>query len=126
VFALAAQIYQVVEQFKEVADSVCIAQKNISATDERVVLFLKLTPGYEASDDLINRLKKAIREQLSPRHVPAIILPTQEIPYTISGKKVEIAVRNMIEGIEVKNSSALANPASLQLYENIPALAAWS
>lgn len=119
-----AEIYQVVEQFTEVSDSVCVGQRNSSGSDERVVLFLKLNPGVNYSDDIVSRIKKLVREQLSPRHVPAVIVPIQEIPYTISGKKVEIAVRNVIEGEEVKNSGALSNPSCLELYKNIPQLAA--
>jgi acetoacetyl-CoA synthetase len=121
-----AEIYQVVEQFREVMDSVCVAQKNSAETDERVVLFLKLGEGIPFTDDLAARIKKSVREQLSPRHVPAVIMPIKDIPYTISGKKVEIAVRNVIEGQEVKNSGALANPASLELYKNITQLGPWS
>jgi len=121
-----AEIYQIVENFIEISDSVCVAQRNQSGSDERVVLFLKLIPTSEFNDDLVNRVKKSIREQLSPRHVPAAILPILDIPYTISGKKVEIAVRNIIEGEEVKNVGALANPQSLDQYRNLPALQVWS
>jgi len=120
-----AEIYQIVEHFIEISDSVCVAQRNNSRTEERVVLFLKLSPGFELTPDLVTRIKTAIREHLSPRHVPAVILPIPDIPYTISGKKVEIAVRNMIENEEVKNKGALANPNSLELYEKIPQLQIW-
>jgi len=116
----------VVEQFKEISDSVCVGQRNESKSDERVILFLKLVEGNVFTNELTTSLKKAIREKLSPRHVPAVILPVEEIPYTISGKKVEIAVRNVIEGEQVKNKGALANPQSLDCYQNIPELAAWS
>jgi acetoacetyl-CoA synthetase len=78
------------------------------------------------SDELVNRIKISIREQLSPRHVPAVLLPITDIPYTISGKKVEIAVRNIIEGEEVKNVGALSNPNCLDLYRNIPILQNYS
>jgi len=143
-----------VESFIEITDSVCVAQKNSCGSDERVILFLKLSPGAQFDEGLVSRLKKSIREQLSPRHVPAVILPITDIPvsvvlkkilflfsskgsnglkiflfcfqYTISGKKVEIAVRNVIEGEDVKNKGALANPHSLDLYKNIPQLASWS
>ncbi|XP_021947550.1 acetoacetyl-CoA synthetase isoform X2 [Folsomia candida] len=121
-----AEIYQIVEHFIEVSDSVCVAQRNEAGTDERVVLFLRLLPNIAFSDDLVNRIKLVIREQLSPRHVPAVILPISDIPYTISGKKVEIAVRNIIEGEEVKNVGALANPKCLDLYRNIPVLQTYS
>lgn len=68
------------EQFKDVSDSVCVGQRNHSKSDERVVLFLKLAEGKEFTNELVATLKKAIRENLSPRHVPAIILETKEIP----------------------------------------------
>ncbi|ODM96037.1 Acetoacetyl-CoA synthetase [Orchesella cincta] len=121
-----AEIYQIVEQFNEISDSVCVGQRNKSKSDERVVLFLKLVEGNSFTNELTTSLKKAIRENLSPRHVPSVILPVAEIPYTISGKKVEIAVRNVIEGEQVKNKGALANPQSLDCYQNIAELAAWS
>jgi len=121
-----AEIYQVVENFIEVSDSVCVAQRNSAGNDERVVLFLKLVPKMNFSDELVNKIKMAIREQLSPRHVPAVILPITDIPYTMTGKKVEIAVRNIIEGEEVKNVGALSNPSSLDLYRNIPVLQTYS
>jgi len=74
------QIYVLVENFLEISDSVCVAQKNASGSDERVVLFLKLLPGSEFTVDLVNRVKKSIREELSPRHVPAVILQIKDIP----------------------------------------------
>jgi len=74
------------------------------------------------TDALITQLKSTIRKKCSPRHVPALILPIDDIPYTINGKKVEIAVKKILKGEDVLNRDALANPESLDLYKNIPAL----
>ena len=92
--------------------------------DERIVLFLKLLPENTFNEELVGKIKKMIRENASPRHVPAIIMPIADIPYTINMKKVEIAVRKIIQGEEVKNREALANPESLDLYKNLPELQA--
>ncbi|XP_068220574.1 acetoacetyl-CoA synthetase-like [Palaemon carinicauda] len=119
-----SEIYNIVEQFKEVSDSVCVGQRN-AAGEERVVLFLKLDPEASFNQDFTRRIVVAIRSQLSARHVPSVILPIAEIPYTVSGKKVEVAVRQMIEGATVKNRSALSNPDSLDLYANLPELQGW-
>ncbi|KAI3634896.1 hypothetical protein MIR68_007277 [Amoeboaphelidium protococcarum] len=119
-----AELYNVVEkQFKvEVADSLAIGQRRHGDTDERVVLFLKLNPGQQLTDDLRNRIKAQIRTQLSPRHVPAFILPIDDIPYTVNGKKVEVAVKKILNGQSVTPSATLANPESLVLYKNIKEL----
>ncbi|XP_045614538.2 acetoacetyl-CoA synthetase [Procambarus clarkii] len=119
-----AEIYNIVEQFEEVSDSVCVGQRN-AAGEERVVLFLKLHLHAELGQELTRRIVVAIRSELSARHVPALILPIMEIPYTVSGKKVEVAVRQMIQGETVTNRAALSNPDSLDLYANIPQLQAW-
>ncbi|KAG7163432.1 Acetoacetyl-CoA synthetase-like [Homarus americanus] len=119
-----AEIYNIVEKFEEVSDSVCVGQRN-AAGEERVVLFLKLHPTAEFTPELTSRVVVAIRSELSARHVPAVILPIAEIPYTLSGKKVEVAVRQMIQGETVKNRAALSNPDSLDLYANIPQVQAW-
>jgi len=116
-----AEIYRVVESFNEVSDSLVIGQEWDG--DQRMILFLKLSDSYEINDDLIQKIKQSIRAACSPRHVPEIILPTEDIPYTISGKKVEIAVKKIIDGEDVVNRDALANPESLDLYISIPELA---
>jgi len=116
-----AEIYRVVEAFNEVGDSLVIGQE--WKGDQRMILFLKLSDSYEINDDLIQKIKQSIRAACSPRHVPEIILPTEDIPYTISGKKVEIAVKKIIDGEDVVNRDALANPESLDLYISIPELA---
>lgn len=77
------------------------------------------------SDELVTRTKTSIRAQLSARHVPAVILETKEIPYTASGKKVEVAVKKIISGETVTNRGAFANPNALDLYSDIPELKAW-
>jgi acetoacetyl-CoA synthetase len=91
--------------------------------DERVVLFCKMHPGEELTADLINAIKAKIRSQLSPRHVPSFILPIKDIPYTLTGKKVEVSVKKIISGEKVLANSTLSNPESLELYYNIPELA---
>ncbi|KAJ8313031.1 hypothetical protein KUTeg_010404 [Tegillarca granosa] len=117
-----AEIYNIVESYKEIQDSVCVAQRNKDGSEERVILFLKMAPNSEFNDELKKSLKTNIRLQLSARHVPAHILQTEEIPYTINGKKVEVAVRKAIMGEEVVQKSALANPSCLDLYYNLPEL----
>ena len=115
-----AEIYRVVEAYQEVEDSLVIGQE--WNDDQRVILFLKMSSGHNLNDDLVAKIKKAIRTQCSPRHVPAIILETPAIPYTINGKKVEIAVRKIIVGSTVTNQDALANPESLDFYRDLPDL----
>lgn len=110
-----AEIYRVVENLEEIADSVVIGQK--VDDDERVVLFVKMADGFDLSEDLIKKIKKAIRINCTPRHVPAVILTTADIPYTINGKKVEVAVKKTVHGEEVKNKDALANPESLDYFK---------
>ncbi|MBZ4659822.1 MAG: acetoacetyl-CoA synthase, partial [Desulfacinum sp.] len=115
-----AEIYRQVETIPEVLDSLVVGQD--WDNDVRVILFVKLREGYELTDELINRIKKAIRENTTPRHVPAKIIAVPDIPYTISGKKVELAVRKVIHNQEVKNKDALANPESLDYFKDIPEL----
>ncbi|CAG5124946.1 unnamed protein product [Candidula unifasciata] len=117
-----AEIYQVVEGFKEIQDSVCVSQRSQDGLDERVVLFLKMAPGSEFGENVVNSLRTHIRTYLSARHVPAVILPIADIPYTISGKKVEVAIKQAISGQEVLQRGALANPDSIDLYYNLPEL----
>ena len=114
------EIYRVVEKFLEVKDSLVIGQK--WEDDERVILFIKLTQGSSLSDEFIQKMKQEIRNECSPRHIPNKILKIEDIPYTINGKKVEIAVKNIIHGEKVLNKDALANPESLRFYENLPEL----
>ena len=115
-----AEIYRVVEAMEEVADSLAIGQK--WKGDERVILFVKLAPGVELTEELKERIRKTIRQNLSPRHVPAKVISVPDIPYTINMKKVEIAVRNIIHGLPVANVDSLANPQSLEHYKDLPEL----
>ena len=112
-----AEIYRVVDNFSEVSDSLVVGQE--WGEDERIILFVKLASNQKLSDKLINDIKFSIKKSCSPRHVPAKILMVDDIPYTISGKKVEIAVKKIINGEEVKNKDALSNPQSLKLYRDI-------
>ena len=112
-----AEIYRVVEQMAEVADSLVVGVQ--SDGDELVALFLKMDEGTILNDNLINQIKSSIRANCSPRHVPSIIKSVEDIPYTISGKKVELAVKKIIHGEEVTNKDALANPEALECFKDI-------
>jgi len=119
-----AEIYRQVEQLDEVLESVVVGQHVHAATgdDERVVLFVRLRPGLALDDALRDRMRQRIRVNCSPHHVPRVILQVADIPRTISGKITEIAVRDVIHGRAVKNTDALANPASLELFQHLPEL----
>lgn len=115
-----ADIYRQVETLPEIADSIVVGQD--WDNDVRIILFVKLASGVEMNDVLVNKIKKTIRDNTSPRHVPARIIPVTDIPYTINMKKVELAVRNVIHGKPVLNKDALANPEALDLYKDLPEL----
>jgi acetoacetyl-CoA synthetase len=112
-----AEIYNVVEKLDEVADSVAIGQN--WEGDQRVLLFVKLAPGATLTDNLKDRIKKALRDKASPRHVPALIFDVPDIPYTFNMKKVESAITNIINGRPVTNRDALTNPESLDYFEKL-------
>ncbi len=114
-----AEIYNVIEQVPEIADSLVIGQK-ISG-DIRIVMFVLLNEGYELTDGLKEKIRKELRTKTSPRHVPKVILqaPPDGIPYTFSNKKVEIAVTKIIHGMPIANRGALRNPESLDFYEKM-------
>jgi acetoacetyl-CoA synthetase len=115
-----AEIYRQVENIPEVLDSLVVGQD--WEDDMRVILFVKLREGVQLSDDLVSRIKSTIRLNTTPRHVPAKIISIPDIPYTISGKKVELAVRKVIHNQEVMNKDALANPDALEYYRELPEL----
>ncbi|MCL6448660.1 MAG: acetoacetate--CoA ligase [Armatimonadetes bacterium] len=116
-----AEIYNQVEKLEEIADSLAIGQN--WEGDQRVILFVKLNPGFTLTEELQNKIKKTLREKASPRHVPALIVEVPDIPYTLNMKKVESAVTNIVNGRPVTNRDALVNPESLDYYEKIlPAL----
>jgi acetoacetyl-CoA synthetase len=112
-----AEIYNIVEEFDEVADSVAIGQS--WEGDQRVLLFVKLVEGATLSPDLVDKVKRALRDRASPRHVPALIVEVPDIPYTFNLKKVESAITNIVNGRQVTNRDALVNPASLDYFEKI-------
>ncbi|KAL5017384.1 hypothetical protein ScPMuIL_006973 [Solemya velum] len=117
-----AEIYSIVEGFKEIQDSVCVAQRKGDNSEERVVLFVRMAPGSDFNEEVVKRIKTCIRLHLSARHIPAVILPTTDIPYTINGKKVEVAVRRALMGLDVPQKGALRNPEAIDLYHEIPEL----
>jgi acetoacetyl-CoA synthetase len=114
------EIYRLLDQIEAIEDSVIVGQswKN----DVRVILFVKLAAGYELTDDLITKIKQTIRANASPRHVPSKILTIPDVPYTLNMKKVELAVKKVIEGKPVLNKDALSNPESLDYYADIKEL----
>ena len=115
-----AEIYRQVDLLKEIQDCVVVGQnwKN----DVRVILFVKMTEGYELTDEIVDKIKNTIRTHASPRHVPALILPVPDIPYTHNMKKVELAVKKVIHNQPVLNKDSLSNPEALDYYANIKAL----
>ena len=109
-----AEIYRAVETMPEIADSIAVGHD--TGGDVDVVLFVVLSPGVDLDDDLVARIKGRIRAETSPRHVPRHVIAVGAVPYTISGKKVEKAVRAMVAGEAVTDRSALANPEALEQY----------
>ena len=111
-----AEIYRQVEQLHEVVESLVIGQE--WEGDVRVVLFVRLRDELSLDDALIDKIKKQIRANTTPRHVPARVVQVNDIPRTKSGKIVELAVREVVHGRSVKNKEALANPEALELFAN--------
>ncbi len=112
-----AEIYKVVETMDEIADSLVVG-KNIN-DDVKVILFVVLKDKTILSNDLIQEIKNKIRKETTPRHVPSQIIQIKEVPYTISGKKVEMAVTKILNGENVDNREAIANPKSLDQFYKI-------
>jgi acetoacetyl-CoA synthetase len=121
-----AEIYREVEQIPEVLESVVIEQTVGAGADasSRIVLFVRLRPGHALDDALVERIRRRVREHLSPHHVPRVVAQVDDIPRTISGKITELAVRDVVHGRAVKNVDALANPRALDLFRDHPALRA--
>jgi acetoacetyl-CoA synthetase len=115
-----AEIYRQVEQLPEVLESLVVGQS--WQGDTRIVLFVRLRDGSSLDEDLARRIRQRIREYASPHHVPRKILQVADIPRTISGKITELAVRDIIHGRAVANQDALANPAALDLFRDLPEL----
>ncbi|MGH8531100.1 MAG: acetoacetate--CoA ligase [Nevskiales bacterium] len=117
-----AEIYHIVDALPEVLESVAVGYcRQGRHGDEQVILFVRLSDGVAWSAELGERLRQAIRSQLSVRHVPARIIPCPEVPRTRSGKITELAVRALIHGQSVKNEEALANPSALEFFRSLPA-----
>ena len=116
-----AEIYRQVEKVPQVLESLAIGQR--WQDDVRVVLLVRLDEGIELDEALQQQIRQVIRANTTPRHVPAKILAVSDIPRTISGKIVELAVRNVVHGEPVKNTDALANPQALEQFRDRPELA---
>ncbi len=115
-----AEIYSEIEKFNEINESLVVGQS--WDNDIRIVLFVAMNSKYDLNENLIKRLKFQIKRNVSPRHVPHKVIEVSDIPRTKSGKIVELAVKNIIEGNEVKNKEALANPETLKQFRNIKEL----
>ena len=112
-----AEIYRSVENIPEISDAIVVGRPN--ADDVEIVLFIKLNEGIRLDSKLSDQIKTLIRLKNTPRHVPKYIFEVRDIPYTISGKKVEKAILSVILGKKIKNKDALANPESLKEYSNL-------
>ena len=115
-----AEIYSEVEKFKEIKESIVVGQS--WDNDVRIVLFVVMSKNYSLTAELINKIKLQIKKNASPRHVPSKIIVVKDIPRTKSGKIVELAVKSKIEGNQIKNIEALANPEALEQYSNLKEL----
>jgi acetoacetyl-CoA synthetase len=116
-----AEIYRQVEKVAAVLESLAIGQK-LGDGDERIVLFVRLAPGAQLDTALEQEIRQTIRRNTTPRHVPARIVAVADLPRTLSGKLVELAVRNVVHRLPVQNRDALANPESLALFRDLPQL----
>ena len=115
-----AEIYRQVEQLPEVIESLVIGQEFPAGSDDvRIVLFVRLAEGLSLTEELTDRIRKQIRQNTSPHHVPKKIIQVSDIPRTISGKITELAVRDIVHGRPVKNRDALANPQALELFRDL-------
>lgn len=115
-----AEIYSEVEKFKEIKESIVVGQS--WDNDVRIVLFIVMSKNYSLTEKLINKIKLQIKKNVSPRHAPSKIIVVKDIPRTKSGKIVELAVKSKIEGSQIKNIEALANPEALEQYNNLKEL----
>jgi len=115
-----AEIYRQVEGMDEIEDSLVVGQD--WKGDVRVILFVKMAAGSALTDELKNKIRTTLRQNASPRHVPAKIIETPAVPYTLNMKKVELAVKKVIEGKPVLNKDALSNPEALDFYSDLKEL----
>jgi len=112
-----SEIYNVVEELEEIADSIVVGQD--WQGDQRILLFIKLTDGFRLTEDLNRKIRNELRVRAGPRHVPELIFEVRDIPYTFSMKKVESAVSNIVNNKPVTNRDALRNPESLEIFQRI-------
>ncbi|HIJ38709.1 MAG TPA: acetoacetate--CoA ligase, partial [Rhodospirillaceae bacterium] len=115
-----AEIYRQVEAFDQILEALVVGQD--WQNDVRIVLFVRLREGVELDPALVEAIKRRIRDNTTPRHVPAKVIAITDIPRTRSGKIVELAVRDVVHGRQVKNQEALANPEALRLFQNLSEL----
>jgi acetoacetyl-CoA synthetase len=115
-----AEIYSEVEKFREIKESIVVGQS--WDNDIRIILFIVMNEKFILNEDLLNKIKIQIRKNASPRHVPSKVIVVKDIPRTKSGKIVELAVKNTIEGNNIKNKEALANPKALEQFKNLKEL----
>ncbi|KAJ3486433.1 hypothetical protein NLI96_g4243 [Meripilus lineatus] len=112
-----SEIYSVMERFSDrIEDSLCVGQRRPEDSDERILLFVKMRPGNALTKSLKSEINEVITKNLSSRHLPSFIFQVEDIPYTVTGKKVEIAVKQIVSGSTFKPSGTVVNPSSLQLY----------
>ncbi len=112
-----SEIYNTIENIREIEDSLAVSKKY--GDEERLILFIKLKKGYSLNSELVERIKRELKEKASPRHVPYKIIEAPDIPYTYNMKKVEIAVKNILNGIEITNKDSIINPSSLIFFKKI-------
>ena len=115
-----AEIYSEVEKFIEIKESIVVGQS--WDNDIRIVLFIVMNAKFYLTENLLKKIKIQIRHNASPRHVPSKVIVVKDIPRTKSGKIVELAVKNTIEGNDIKNKEALANPKALEQFRNLKEL----
>jgi acetoacetyl-CoA synthetase len=115
-----SEIYRPVESLDEVVDALVVGQK--WNDDIRIVLFVKLRDDLKLDAELVEKIVRQIRDYATPRHVPAKVVQVPEIPYTLNGKKTEVAVHSMIHGKPVRNTSSIANPRVLEYFRDLPEL----
>ena len=115
-----AEIYRQVENMEEIEDSLVVGQD--WKGDVRVILFVRMAESWKLTDELKAKIRQTLRANASPRHVPAKIISIKDIPYTLNMKKVELAVKKVIQGQEVLNKDALSNPETLDYYMNLKEL----
>ena len=115
-----AEIYRVIEKIDEISDSLVVGQS--WKGDQRIILFLKMNKNHVFNKRIVREVKQMIKNSCSPRHIPEVILETNGVPYTMNGKKIEIAVKKIIDGKKVDNIDSIQNPRVLNYYKNISEL----